>query len=420
MDLRHKRVAIIGSGKSGMAIAELVLHFQGQPKISEKAPQESLKNILEKWPQRKRVEMEFGGHTRKFIEESDMVVLSPGVPISAEPVAWAKAKDISVFGEVELAFRFCPCPVIAVTGSNGKTTVSTLIAKVLEETKRKVCLCGNIGSPFSSHVTSLKKNDLVVLEISSFQLESIIHFRPHVAVFVNFSQNHLDRHKDMEEYLCAKKRIFSNQKKNDFAILNYEDPIVKNLASEVQSKVSYFNSPGLSEKLGIRNPNHLAAAEVGRIFDVSPDQCKKIFSGFKGVEHRLELVRTIDGVDFVNDSKSTTPEAGRWALTTMEKPIVMICGGYDKKLGFDVLSDLVGRKVKRIFAIGQTKEKITKAFSGVVNVEECGNLESAVVSARRAAVPGDCVLLSPMCASFDMFKNFEERGKVFKQIVSQL
>ncbi len=420
MDLRNKKIAILGLGKSGRAVADLVLHFSGKPKISEAAPQDASKLVLEDWPQKKRVLFEFGGHTQSFIEDSDMLVLSPGVRLDAPAVFWAQNKGIPVLGEIEFAWRFCKKPVIAVTGSNGKTTVSTLIAKVIEKSGKRVALCGNIGSAFSKHVLDLKEKEIVVLEISSFQLESITHFRPHVAVLLNFSQNHLDRHKDINEYFDAKKRIFLNQKKDDYAVLDYQNPSIRQLEKEIKSKVSFFNAPGIAEQLNIFNPNHLAAAEVGRVFGVSPQACKEVFAQFKGVEHRLEYVRTINGIDFINDSKSTTVEAGRWALSTLEKPIVMICGGRDKNLDFSVLRELVGRKVKKMLVIGEAKEKMKKAFADVVSVEECESFESAVARAQKSAATGDCVLLSPMCASYDMFKNFEERGRIFKELVAKL
>ncbi len=417
MDLNNKRVAVVGLAKSGMAVAELIQRVGGKVKISEKASADSVAAFIKDWPLKNKVGLECGGHTQKFIENSDLVVLSPGVRIDAEPVLWAKAKGIPVIGEIELAWSFCPLEVIAVTGSNGKTTVATLIAKVLERGGKKVCLCGNIGSPFSKHAMGLEGFDAVVLEVSSFHLESIVDFRPHVAVLLNFSQNHLDRHKDLEEYFTAKKRIFLNQRNDDYAVLNYEDPMVRSVASGINAIISYFNPPGINRRVEIRNPNQLAAMEVGRIYGVSPETCLQVFGEFKGVEHRLEWVRTKEGIDFINDSKATTAEAGRWALSSIQRPIVMICGGRDKNIDFSVLRDLVKSKVKKMFVIGEAKDKLTKAFGDVVAVGECGSLKDAVEAAKAFAAKGDCVVFSPMCASFDMFKNFEERGKVFKEIV---
>ena len=225
-DLKNKKVTVIGAARSGIAVADAVLRLGGIAKISEsKALDEfsaQLKNYLTRGMT--KCVIEAGGHTKAFIQDSDYVVLSPGVRLDALPVKWARERSIEVMGEVEFAFRLCPCPVVAVTGSNGKTTTSTVIAEIIKRAGRQVCLCGNIGSPFSKHVLDLKSSDTVVLEISSFQLESTIHFKPHVAVWTNFSQNHLDRHKDLEEYFQAKCKIFANQDNKDFAVLNFLEP----------------------------------------------------------------------------------------------------------------------------------------------------------------------------------------------------
>jgi UDP-N-acetylmuramoylalanine--D-glutamate ligase len=264
----------------------------------------------------------------------------------------------------------------------------------------------------------LKPTDTVVLEISSFQLESTVHFKPQVAVWTNFSQNHLDRHKDLEEYFQAKCRIFANQDHEDFAILNFLDPEHRKLAEQLKAKVVFFNTP--DKPTGVDNPNYLAAMLAARALDVPEEICLKTFAEFKGVEHRLEFVRDLGGVDFINDSKSTTVEAGRWALERSLKPMVMICGGLDKHLDYSPLKPLVAQKVKRMMAIGQAREIMKSTFGDVVEVDTYTSLEEAVKAARQAAKSGECVLLSPMCASFDMFKDYEHRGKVFKDIVNNL
>ncbi len=420
MDLKNKKVTVVGFQRSGMAVCELVLEKGGVPRVSETKSQDVFKEDLAHWPLAAKTEFEFGGHTQAFIKNSDFIVLSPGVRIDALPVEWARAEHIPVIGEIELAWRFCPCPVVAVTGSNGKTTVSTLIAKILEAGGRRVCLCGNIGSPFSKYIGDLTQGDIVVLEVSSFQLESIVHFRPHVAVFTNFSQNHLDRHKDIKEYFDSKARIFMNQTNGDFAVLNYENETIRQLASKLNSVISYFNPPGIYARTSLSNPNHLAALEAGRILGVPMEICLDVFKKFKGVEHRLEFVRSLDGIDFINDSKSTTVESGRWALERSEKPVVMICGGRDKNADFSFLKSLVKTKVKAMIVIGEAREKLRRAFENDVDLRECQSLEAAVVLAKTTAKKGDCVLFSPMCASFDMFKNFEDRGRCFKEIVSKL
>jgi len=419
MDLKNKKVTILGLARSGMASAEMTLRLGGIPKISDICLKEEKENLLKEWKFKDKVEIEFEGHTQSFIEDSDLVVISPGIRIDSDPVKWARSKNIDVFGEVEFAHRFCQSPVIAITGSNGKTTVSTLIKEVLEFVGKDVCLCGNIGSPFSKYVLDLKKDGIVVMEISSFQLESIISFRPYVSVFLNFSQNHLDRHKDTEEYFDAKKRIFLNQTKEDYAVLDYENTLIRDLEPQISAKVCYYNKPG-SIASDIKNQNYLTVMAVAKIFGIKEDLCKEVFKRFKGVEHRLELVRSINDVDFINDSKSTTAESARWALNNISKPILMICGGKDKNIDFAPLRDLVKKKVKKMFIIGEAQEKIRNTFKDSVDTKDCDSLKSAVLKAKESANKGDCVILSPMCASFDMFKDYEDRGRIFKDIVNKL
>ena len=407
-DLKNKKVTIIGAARSGIAVAEAVLHLGGIAKISESKALEPLDGVI----------VESGGHTQGFIQDSDYVVLSPGVRLDALPVKWARERGIEVMGEVEFAFRLCPCPIVAITGSNGKTTTTTVIAEILKRAGRSVCLCGNIGSPFSKYVLDLKPTDIVVLEISSFQLESTIHFKPHVAVWTNFSQNHLDRHKDLLEYFEAKCKILHNQDAQDFVVLNFQDHQLRKLSESLKAKVLFFNTP--EKPTGVDNLNYLAAMQAAKALGIGEEICLKVFTEFKGVEHRLEFVRDMGGVEFINDSKSTTVEAGRWALERTVKPLVMICGGLDKHLDYSPLKSLVAKKVKHMIAIGQAREIMRSTFGDVVQVDTFASLEEAVKTARGIARSGECVLLSPMCASFDMFKDYEDRGRCFKEIVNKL
>lgn len=420
MDFSGKKITIIGTAKSGQSAARLLKRLQGLIKISEKAPEGSVSPDFLSWAKANAAATEFNGHTKEFIQDSDLVVLSPGVRIDAQPVFWAKEKGIPVWGEVELAYRLCDKPIIAVTGSNGKTTVVTLIAEILKRAGKTPCLCGNVGYPFADHVLD-KKYDSFVLEVSSFQMETIEKFKPKVAVLLNFSQNHLDRHKDLQEYFDAKKRIFLNQDKNDFAVLNAQDERVSGLSSTLKARVSFFNTLEQIKHTQIKNPNFLAAMEVARVLGISEKVCLDVFKNFKGVEHRLEKVRILAGVEYINDSKATTVEAGRWAIERTEHPIILLCGGRDKNLDFKGLTALLKQKVKTVVVFGEAREKLRNTFGPVVKTVVCdGNLNTAVETARSLASSGDCVLLSPMCTSFDMFKNFEERGKVFKEIVQQL
>ncbi len=418
MNVKNKKITMIGAARSGIAVANAVGRLGGKAKISEFKSEAEVKKDLGHLHDPGAVALEFGGHTRDFILDSDCVVLSPGVRRDIPPVQWAQAKGIEVIGEIEFAYRLCPCPIIAVTGSNGKTTTSTLIAEIFKSAGRPVALCGNIGRPFSQYVADLTPTDTVVLEISSFQLESTEMFKPRVAVWLNFSQNHLDRHKDLQEYFAAKARIFANQGQDDWAVLNGQQEELKSLGASLKAKVVYFN--GAKKPAGIHNPNHLAAMAVAGVFGISPAICRQVFAQFKGVEHRQELVRVLEEVEYINDSKSTTPEAGRWALVHLNKPMIMICGGSDKHLDFSPLRALVKQKVKKMIVIGQTQEVFRKTFADVVPLQACPSLDQAVLEARKSAGMGDCVVLSPMCASFDMFDDYEHRGQRFKEIVRGL
>ncbi|MCA9409334.1 MAG: UDP-N-acetylmuramoyl-L-alanine--D-glutamate ligase [Candidatus Omnitrophica bacterium] len=431
LDINNKKITIIGAKKTGSALINLILHFKGIAKISETASfsQEHLD-----WFDKHCVQYESGGHSEAFIKDSDIVVISPGVRMDGPAVCWARFAGIPVLGEIEFAAQFCTVPIIAVTGSNGKSTVSTLIYEILHANGKKVALCGNIGYPFSQCLVEQDNLDYIVIEVSSFQLESMLEpnspflnknfkgrrrwfkgFKPKIAVLLNLNQNHLDRHKDMEEYFQAKARLFSNQDNADYAVIDGDGDYFSRLRTKVNAQIIPFNTNEQGE-----NFNHNAVMKVGQILKVDNEICSKVFTEFRGLEHRLEWVRNLDGIDFINDSKATTAEACRWALNQINQPILMICGGRDKNIDFSVLAHLVHEKVKKIFAFGEAKQKIKQTFETFVQVEECDVLENAVRKARSSANKGDCVVLTPMCTSFDMFTNFEERGRVFKEIVNKL
>ena len=428
MDPTNKTVTILGAQRTGMALAKLVARLGGQAKISEKGGENTVSEDFRQWAKQHKVVCEFQGHTRGFIEDSDLIVLSPGVPHNSEAVSWARAKKISILGEIEFAFQFCSKPVIAVTGSNGKTTVVTLIHQVLGAAGKHSCLCGNIGAPFSGQVLDLDDKDIVVLEISSFQLETVVEpgtpgikgFKPHIAVILNVNQNHLDRHKDFQEYFDAKKRIFLNQDARDYAVLNAQDQGLKDLTPRLKAQVRFFNAAPLTLPGVVSNPNFAVAREVANILGIKDDVCARVFKDFKGVEHRLELVRSIDGVNFINDSKATTAQAAIWALESLNSPVIMICGGRDKNIDYSVVVPFVRQKVKKMITIGEARAKLKRTFDGVVPLEEYATLSDAVSRAGAIAQKGDSVLLSPMCTSFDMFANYEERGRCFKELVHNL
>jgi UDP-N-acetylmuramoylalanine--D-glutamate ligase len=289
-----------------------------------------------------------------------------------------------------------------------------LIGKILEASGRRVFVCGNIGNPFSQEIEKMKEDDFVSLEVSSFQLEHIIKFKPKISVILNFSANHLDRYKNMQEYLAAKKKIFLNQDETDYLVLNREDPTLRQLAQEANAKAVYF-----TQAQGI-NPNQAAVSAVGSILGIGQDLISGVFRDFKGIEHRLEFVAEVNNIKFINDSKATTVESVIWALENIHNPILLIAGGKHKGLDYSVILDLVRSKVKNVVLIGEAREKIKVAFRGFSAIEEADTLEDAVSKAFLKASPGDCVVFSPMCSSFDMFTDYEERGNVFKKAVYEL
>jgi UDP-N-acetylmuramoylalanine--D-glutamate ligase len=416
VDIKGKKVCIVGAAKSGIAAANLAVRLGATAAVTDGKSLADIESTLGGLSDRGRALVETGGHTRAFVQACDLVVVSPGVWRDAEPLRWAREAGIPVLGEIEFAWRFCRKPVAAVTGSNGKTTTVTLISKVLESGGKRVCLCGNIGTPFSERVLD-EDIDIFVIEVSSFQLELVETFRPMVALITNFSQNHLDRHPTMQDYFEAKQRIFMNQTEHDFALINARD--------EWSAKLAGFKAGTAAFNRGLDglNANQSAAFEVGRIFGVPEDRMHGVFAAFPVVEHRLEPVRVLDGVEYINDSKSTTVESGRWALTTIEAPVILICGGHDKGMDYAPLRDLVRAKVRWLIVLtreDKARAILHQAFEGVVPIEDHDDMTAAVHSARGQARPGDKVLLSPMFASFDMFTNFEQRGRVFKQIVRDL
>jgi len=410
---KNKKVTIIGLARSGLSCANLLYDLGAMVSVSDNQENESTCLYKTKLKS-KNIKIELGKHTEEFIKNRDLVVVSPGVSNTSLPVIWAKQSGIPVISEIELAWGLCPATVIAVTGTNGKTTVTTLIGNILEAKGERVFVCGNIGNPFCGELDKMKAGDFVALEVSSFQLERIETFKPKISVILNFTCNHLDRYKDMQEYLQAKKRIFMNQDKNDYAVLNYHDPLVRELSKETKASVVYFSQDS------DLNLNQSATLTIGSILGIDKKLCLDVFSKFKGIEHRLEHVAEINDIKFINDSKATTVDSTAWALENISCPIVLIAGGREKGNDYSVILDLVRQKVREVVLIGEAEKKIGDAFKGFLTIEKADTLEEAAKKAFYKARPGDCVLFSPMCKSFDMFSNYEERGEVFKKAVHNL
>lgn len=407
---KGKKVTIVGLARSGVACANLLWKLGADVRVTDSSSGEAVKKAAGELVS-KKIPVQLGGHTDEFLSGSELVVISPGVPPEAAPVAWARGKGIPVVSEIEVGWSLCPATVIAVTGSNGKTTTTTLISLVLRAAGKNAVACGNIGNPFTGELERLGKGDFVCLEVSSFQLETINRFHPKVSVMLNFNKNHLDRYPGMAEYLAAKKRIYMNQGADDFLVINADDPVLKGLSSEARAGVILFG-----KKQGM-NPNQSAVCAVASVFGVPEDICRGVFSAFKGIEHRMELVAEIGGVRFINDSKATTVESCAWALNELTGPVILICGGKDKGVDYSLISGACRSKVKELILIGQAKEKIAQALSGASRLDRADTLEEAVSKAFQKALPGETVLLSPMCSSYDMFTDYEHRGRAFKQAV---
>jgi len=432
------RVAVIGAGKSGVASARLLKKLGAEVLLSEAkwiSPdlREELKML--------GVRFEEGGHSDRILN-SDLIVPCPGVPLTNPWITRARAIGIPVMGELELGYRFLSSPMVAVTGTNGKSTVVSWIAHIMR--RAGAIACGNIGNPLTS--LSGAKDPLVV-EVSSFQLETVIDFRPRVALILNLDQDHFDRHGTFEAYRRAKSRIFENQKEGDHLILNYDDPHLRSLEKDARPQVHYFSIERAvkgayvegnkivleeDEKLellsteslalfGFHNlQNALASALASYLMGTPLEEIREGLRSFRGLPHRLEYVGEIEGVKFINDSKGTNPHAVLWALKSIDEPVILIIGGEDKGLDFTPLREIVEKRVKKLILIGESRNKLKAVFEGTVELSEAGNLEDAVELAFHEAERGDVVLLSPGCSSFDMFKNYRERGERFKDAVRRL
>lgn len=440
-DLKNKRVSILGAGKSGMAVAEVVMKSGGISFISDSANinGEAL-NILKK----KRIEFETGGHSDRVLD-CDLMLLSPGVDARSEIVNKAKAKRLTVWPEIELAYRLCQGKIIGVTGSNGKTTTTALIGEILKNAGIPAFVCGNIGNPFIGIAEEVPGDGYAVVELSSFQLETIDAFRPFISLILNITPDHLDRHGSLESYAAAKFRIFENQDNDDYSVINYDDAYLRDRCGNLKSNTIWFSvqsseaqihaDPGGALYIGenrlmdtkeIKLPgvhnlyNVCAATAVASSIGIDREKIIDTLKSFAGVEHRMEFVRLIGGVSFINDSKGTNVDSVFWALKAVSTPVILIAGGRDKAGDFSRLDELIKEKVKRVILIGEAASKIEKAWHKLTICETAPGMKAAVETAYRDAQNGDTVLLSPGCASFDMYKNFEERGKDFKNAVMGL
>jgi UDP-N-acetylmuramoylalanine--D-glutamate ligase len=453
MELNDKRVLVVGLGRSGVASALFLKARGARVTVSDTKSDDELRNEIPALLDQ-GITVETGGHGERTFRGQDLIVVSPGVPLDAPPLAQARSMGEAVIGEIELAARFLPGPIVAITGSNGKTTTTSLVGEILTASGLHALVGGNIGTPAISLAERATRETITVLEVSSFQLETISTFRPKVAVVLNVTPDHLDRHKTFEAYADAKARIFENQRGDDFAVLNEDDPTCVGLATRIKAQVFWFSRKkevkqgawvgdgyilfrnAASGKTvpreimqvseiplkGAHNlENVLAAVCAGMLMGCAPEKIRQAVRDFKAVEHRLEFVATIRGVDYYNDSKATNVDATIKAIESFPANIHLILGGKDKGSDYSVLNDLLRQRVKRVYTIGAAAGKIeSQIAASSVEIVHAETLENAVRKASVAAATGDVVVLAPACASFDQFKNYEERGRRFKEIVAAL
>jgi UDP-N-acetylmuramoylalanine--D-glutamate ligase len=411
-DVRGKKVTVLGMGVSGVETARFLRARGARVFLSEGRSTERTERTRAELL-REGFELEVGAHSEERLREADWIVISPGISPRTPVYQSVLETGRPVVSEIEVAHWFCEMPSVGVTGTNGKTTVTTLIAKMLSACARPAVSCGNIGNPFIAEVDRINRERLTpVIELSSFQLSHIQTFRPHTAVLLNLDPDHLDWHKDTEEYYEAKFSIFRNQGAEDFAVVNHEDAAVQARLERIPSRVVYFNVPSECHP----NPNIDALLAVAGVFGISRPRAVEALSDFKGIEHRLEEVPASDGRRYINDSKSTNISSLVWALERMERPVVLILGGKNKGGDFTRLRDLFRKKVKEAVLIGEATPEIEPALQGTVPYVKAATLRDALREARNRTGAGETVLFSPGCASFDMFINYKDRGEQFKKL----
>ena len=450
MEVTGKKVLVFGSGKSGIGAAGL-LEKRGAATIlydgNEKIDMEEMKARL---GEKSSVQIVLGEFPETLLDDLNIVVMSPGVPTDLPVVNRMRERKIPVIGEIELAFMLGKGDVLAITGTNGKTTTTALLGEIMKNAKSSVFVVGNIGNPYTQIVDQTGEDSVIVAEMSSFQLESIVTFRPKVSAILNITPDHLNRHHTMEAYIEAKEKIAANQQADDVCVLNYEDKVLRDFGREVKAGVLYFSSQRKLDKgiylqdgnIVYRNPkecivcnvddlkllgthnyeNVMAAVAMAAAYGVPMDVIQKSIKEFAGVEHRIEFVAEKNGVAYYNDSKGTNPDAAIKGIQAMKRPTVLIGGGYDKDSTYKEWIESFDGKVKQLVLLGETREKIAAEARkcGFTDITLADTFEEAVFTSVKFARPGDAVLLSPACASWGMFKNYEERGDKFKEIVNSL
>jgi UDP-N-acetylmuramoylalanine--D-glutamate ligase len=471
MQLKDKNVVIVGLGRTGLAAARF-LHQQGaRVMATDTADEASLGDTVEQLRDM-GIDIELGTHSRRVFRESNLIVVSPGVSHTIAPIAQARSRGVEVVGEVELAARFIQAPIIAVTGTNGKTTTSKLLGQMLQNSGIRTFVGGNIGNPLIEYVSSGQKEQLVVAEISSFQLDTIDRFRPNVGILLNITADHLDRYPDFEAYADSKMRVFKNQQADDIAVLNGSDPLIRTKTADIKSRRLFFPSLQADDQGAVLNGKRiilnleklepigskiriphsafdwteLAAGGIQATLDITQtalmgrhnheNMCAAslaalaaggTFEGieqtlvdFKGLPHRLERVATINDIHFYNDSKATNVDGVLRALDCFSRPIVLLMGGRDKGGNFKVLADSIGKHVKELIVMGEAADPIKNALGRLTPTKIVDSMDAAVAAAFADASPNEVVLLSPGCASFDWYGSYAERGDDFRRAVKKL
>lgn len=441
------KILIIGAGKSGIAAALLAADKGNKVFVTEiNTIEPNIQNILKD----KNIDFEFGKNTISNLHLYDLIITSPGVPPKAEIIQEANKLNIEIISEVEFAYRYLNNPIVAITGTNGKTTTTALITFIFNNSGKKAIACGNIGTPLSGLVDQIDNDTIIVAELSSYQLDKINKFKPDVAVILNLTPDHVSYHGSTDNYYQTKFNITKNQTQENFLIINNDDDNIKNIEFTTKANILKFSENYVSWGIYIENDflkitdkhkhieevlmrvdelslpgihncfNSMAAALAARAFEIRNEDIRDSLMKFKGVEHRLEYVRTINDVDFINDSKATNINATWYALISYKKPIVWIAGGRGDNNDYSLLDDIVAKNVKSIITIGEEAENIFNHFCTSKRVIKAHTLDDAIAKSIEEAEDDDIVLFTPACKSFDMFSNFEERGNVFKEIVNSL
>ncbi|SYZ72774.1 UDP-N-acetylmuramoylalanine--D-glutamate ligase [Candidatus Zixiibacteriota bacterium] len=445
--VKGRKIGVIGMARSGLAAARLIHKLGGRAFVSDAKKEEQLSVQIAALKEI-GADYETGGHTEKLLK-CDFIILSPGVPKSVPMIKNIYEEGIPVFSEIELASWFCRGKIIAITGSNGKTTTTSLMGAMLEAAGLKNVVCGNIGNPFADAVLEMPADGWAVVEVSNFQLEDIEEFKPHIAMILNLTPDHLDRYENFDGYKMAKYRIAENQQPSDFLILNADDTVIEKNNIATRAQKIYFStarslpigvfqrgqmligSVGGKEyeiieinKIRIPGPHNLqnaaAASLAALLIGLPPNRIAEALEKFPGVTHRMEDAGTVAGIKFINDSKATNVDSVCYALRSISTPICLIAGGRDKGGSYLPIAEYGKGKIKEIILIGEAKEKIFAALGKIFPVEFASSMDEAVQKAFKAARPGETVLLSPACSSFDMFENYEQRGETFKKLVAAL